>query len=303
MQDNRKEQVFKQAVNVLPRRLQQAALALPPTVWMQCEEVRLRTGQAMMYSIRGREAVVPEAFVSAEDLQEVLSRATRYSVHSFEDNIRQGFVTIEGGHRLGLCGTAILRGDAIGGLRELSSINLRIAGQQFGAADTLMTQIYEENHVHSTLIVSPPAWGKTTLLRDCIRQLSEKGIRVGVADERFEIAGSYDGQPCFALGPTTDVLSGAPKAQAVLQLVKTMSPKVLVMDEITAPEDVQALSYAMHCGVAVIATAHALDFADFRQRPVYQPLLQSNVFSFAAEIRIQQEKREYHVVAVEGVLS
>lgn len=252
----------------------------------------------MTYSRLGREVPLPELMVTLGDLQETLSRATRYSVHCFEENIRSGFVTLEGGHRVGLCGTVVLRGEQIAGIRELSSLNLRIAGEVTGTADVLVHTICPKQQVGSTLVISPPAWGKTTLLRDAIRQLSMKGIRVGVADDRFEIGGVCGGRPCFSLGPTTDILSGAPKAPAVLQLLKTMSPAVLAMDEITAPEDVQALSYAMHCGVAILATAHALDFADFQRRPLYQPLLEADVFAYVAEITMQSGKRDLRIQKV-----
>lgn len=298
MKETGREDLFIQVVSVLPVRLRQAALALPQEVRNTCEELRLRVGQAMHYSMTGQETAVKDTFVSSEDLQEVLSRATRYSVHSFQDMIRQGFVTLEGGHRLGVCGTAVLQSGELSTLRELSSINLRIAGQTLGAADALLPQIYDGETVQSTIIISPPAWGKTTLLRDCIRQLSERGVRVGVADERFEIAGMIQGNACFSLGSTTDILSGVPKAQAMMQLVRTMAPHVLAMDEITAPEDVAALSYAAHCGVSLLATVHALNYDDFINRNLCQPLIKDGFFTRAAEIHLNNGTREYRILSI-----
>lgn len=284
---------FAQAASALPIRFQREALALPPAIRLTCEELRLRAGRPMAYSSMGRETPFGEAPVGAEDLQETLGRATRYSVHSFGESLQNGFVTLEGGHRLGLCGTAIMRDGQVGGIRSLSSVNLRIASQVFGAADGITPGLLQNGRPVSTLILSPPAWGKTTLLRDCIRQLSEGGVRVAVADERCEIAGVSGGAPQFDLGPQTDVLDSAPKADAALLLIKTMSPALLALDEITAPRDVEAVSYAAHCGAAVLATAHALDFADFTRRPLYRRLLESEIFTQVVEISLADGKRCY----------
>lgn len=289
------EDGFIQVVSVLPVRLRQSVLLLPEEIRCQCEELRLRAGQALHYSITGQETVVEGTEVTIQDLQETLSRATRYSVHSFSDMIRQGFVTLEGGHRIGLCGTAVLQNGELSTIRELSSLNLRIAGQQLGAADTVLPEIYDGKQMHSTLIISPPAFGKTTLLRDCIRQLSECGVRVGVADERFEIAGMVQGKASFSLGPTTDSISGAPKAQAAMQLVRTMSPQVLAVDEVTSPEDVTAICYAAHCGVSLLATVHAIDLEDFQRRTISRALLEDGFFTRIIEIHIEDGIRQYRI--------
>lgn len=291
---------FAQAITALPIRLQREALALPPEIRCACEELRLRAGKPMAYSRTGMETAFGKGPISADDLQETLGRATRYSVHSYGESLQNGFVTLEGGHRLGLCGTAVLREGAVSGVRTLSSINLRIASQVPGAADAVLPSLLRDGRPVSTLVISPPAWGKTTLLRDCIRQLSEAGVRISVADERCEIAGSSGGAPQFDLGPQTDVMDGAPKADAALILIKTMSPALLALDEITAPRDVEAVSYAAHCGAAVLATAHALDFADFKRRPLYRQLLRSQIFEQAVEISLHEGVRRYTVRALGG---
>lgn len=295
MIDKRLE-AFSQAIGVLPLRLQHEAQALSGDLQESCEEIRLRVGKPMALSRATREIVFGTGIICPEDLQDTLSRATRYSVHSFGDSIQNGFVTLEGGHRMGLCGTAILRDGLIGGMRSLSSINLRIAVQMIGVADAIIEKIIQKESPISTLIISPPAWGKTTLLRDCVRQLSIHGIRVGVADERCEISGASAGIPQFELGPTTDVLDGAPKAQAAMLLLKTMSPAVLVMDEITAMQDVEAVSYAAHCGASVLATAHALNLNEFQRRPLYQQLLRQQVFGQVIEIVLEQGIRRYNLI-------
>lgn len=291
---------FEQAVAALPGGLQREALALSQETRLSCEELRLRAGRTIAFSSIGHETVFGKQIIRTEDLQETLGRATRYSVHSFGESLQNGFVTLEGGHRLGLCGTAILRDGAVSGIRSLSSINLRIASQVRGAADMVTSSLLKNGWPVSTILLSPPAWGKTTLLRDCVRQLSEQGVRVGVADERCEIAGSAGGIPQFDLGPTTDVLDSAPKAEAALLLLKTMSPALLVMDEITAPRDVEAVSYAAHCGAAVLATAHALNITEFRRRPLYRQLLQDKVFMQAVEITLENGERHYTIHTLGG---
>ncbi|MGN1030973.1 MAG: stage III sporulation protein AA, partial [Butyricicoccaceae bacterium] len=208
------------------------------------------------------------------------------------DSLKQGFLTLAGGHRLGVCGTAVMQHGEISAFRHVSSVNLRIARQIRGAAgEQLVQAVTAEDGIRSTLILSPPGRGKTTLLRDLTRQISEQGQRVGVADERCELSGMYRGTPQFDLGPHTDVLDSCPKAQAAMMLVKTMSPKAVVLDEITSEQDAQAIHYACHCGTAVLASAHALDFSDFSERPLYRKILDMKVFTCIAEIGHERQVR------------
>lgn len=292
-------EAYRQAVAILPLRLQKAALSLPEAIQIQCEELRLRAGAQLRYSTIGQETEILDAMVTAQDLQDLFARATRYSVHSFEESLQYGFITVEGGHRLGLCGMAAMRHGKMSGLRTITSVNLRIAAQCIGAASPVIEEIWHGGQVRSTLIIAAPAYGKTTVLRDAIRQLSARGIRVAAADERCEISGAAEGVAQFDLGQATDILCGAPKAAATIQLIKTMSPQVLAMDEITAPEDVQAMQYAAHCGAAVLATAHALDLASLQRKPLYQPLLADHVFSLAIEIQVENHVRKYHTLPIE----
>lgn len=299
--EEKRRAAFRQAITALPLRLQSEALRLPEQVQGSCEELRLRAGQGMAYSVQGKETATGAGAIAADELQELLSRATRYSVHSFADSLQNGYVTLEGGHRLGLCGAAVVKEGGISGIRQLSSANLRIAAQVLGAGEKLLPQLWDGKRVQSTLIVSPPAWGKTTLLRDLIRLLSLGGVRVGVADERCELSGACGGVPQFDLGPTTDVMSGGAKAEAALLLLKTMSPAVLALDEITAPCDVEAVRYAAHCGAAVLATAHAETLSDLARRPLYKELLQSAVFTRIFSISIENGVRNYHCATPEEV--
>ncbi len=301
MEDIQKRRTaFRQAAATLPLRIQQDVLALSDKIQSQCEELRLRAGRGVSYVIAGQETCLPLSAVATADLEETLGRATRYSVHSFAESLQNGFVTLEGGHRLGLCGAAILRGERIDGIRNLSSINLRIACEHLGAAAALTPHLQKNGRAQSMLILSPPAWGKTTLLRDCVRALSCTGMRVGVADERCELSGSLGGAPQFDLGPTTDIISGGSKSEAALLLLKTMSPAVLALDEITSLRDIEAVSCAAHCGTAVLATAHAYDREDFARRPLYHALLEAGVFDIFTTIRLENDRREYTMTTVGG---
>ncbi len=292
---------FVQAVGCLPARLQNVVLHQNADFSTRCEELRLRAGQPIRAQMDGAERPLSELVVSAEDLRETVSRAARYSVHSFSDALAQGYLPLEGGHRLGVCGTAVLQSGVMTGIRVISSLNLRIARPQSGVADAILPQLLDGSTVHSTLILSPPGFGKTTVLRDLIYQLSERGFRVGVADERGELAAMRDGVPQFPVGAQTDVLDGCSKAVGALLLLKTMSPSVIALDEVTAPADVDAIAFAGHCGVRILATAHAADLQDLSKRPLYQNLLSLAVFERVVCIRKTGHERHYEVQKLGGV--
>lgn len=271
---------MQQAAQCLPAQLRTALHALTHSEQIQCEEIRLRVGQPLTVTLRGRERLLSGREVMQEELEETLRRATAYSVHTFADSLRQGFVTVRGGHRIGVCGqTAVQEGHLLS-YRHISSLNIRIARQIKGAAaDALVQQIHTGDALRSALFLAPPGRGKTTLLRDLARRLSDSGVRTALADERAELAALYEGKPQLDVGRHTDVLDGCPKAEAAMILVKTMSPQLLVLDEITSEADAQAAQYAAHCGTAVLASAHAWNLEDFLLRPLYRGLMEAQIFS------------------------
>ena len=274
---------LEQAAALLPMELRAPVLALPERRKMEAEELRLRVGYPL--SVTGpegeREAPGGPA-VRGEDLRTVLELASQSSVHTVLDRLRGGFVTVCGGHRIGLCGTVRTEGGRITGFGALTSLNIRIAHEIRGSARAVAPQLMGRNGLESTLILAPPGGGKTTLLRDLIRCLSDgDGVpvhRVGVADERGELAGIWAGEAQMSLGRHTDVLDGGPKAQTLLMLLRGMNPQVLAVDEITHPADVEALTQAAGCGVALLATAHGNNVKDISFRPVYRQLLRRNIF-------------------------
>ena len=288
-----KIQCFTDAVSCLPPRLQNAALNIPDWQKEACEELHLRAGHTISAVLDGCEQQIPGIRIGIEDLRETVSRAARYSVHSYGETLAQGYLPLSGGHRLGICGTAVVGRQMITGIRTISSLNLRIACQSLGSAAPVLRQVLTQGSVKNTLILSPPGFGKTTLLRDLIRQISGQGIRVAVADERGELAAMKDGIPQFEIGEQTDVMDGCPKAQGAMLLLKTMSPMVIALDEVTSPQDVEAIAYAGHCGVSVLATAHAADITDLYHRPLYQSLLALQVFEETVTIRKANGVRQY----------
>ena len=290
---------FVQAVQALPLRLRQEALSLPAGDRARAEELRLRAGWPMTAVLPEGERPLGGSPVEGRELEQLVEIASRASLHTVLDQVRRGYLTFEGGHRIGLCGTAALREGEIHALRAISSANLRIARQVKGAAAPVLDGLCPGGRLADTLILAPPGLGKTTLLRDVIRSVSEgegcTPLRVSLADERGEVAAMYSGRPQLEVGRRTDVAEGCPKAQGLMLLLRAMNPQVLAVDEITAPEDVGALITAAGCGVTLLATAHGEGRAGLERRPLYRPLLDEGLFRFLVRIRREGERRIYTI--------
>ena len=295
---------FDGAAALLPYEIRTLALRLPAARKQETEEFRLRVGRPALCSANGAERLLIDETaplpVRASDIAQVLEVATRSSVHSALESLRSGFVTVPGGHRVGVCGTAAIREGEVHMIRSISSLSIRIAKEHRGAADCVLSQLYEEGQFQSTILLSKPGIGKTTLLRDLIRQLSDSGLRVAVADERGEIAALSGQMPQFDVGAHTDVLEGAPKALAMLMLLRTMSPMVLAADEITASEDVSAIETAANCGVTLLATVHAESLADMQSRPALHGILERGIFRRAVVLSRTDGGRDCAVLRLDG---
>ena len=293
---------FEQAAAVLPPELRQQALALPAQERERAEELRLRCGWPMAAVFPEGEVPLGGRKVVPQDLELLIEIASRASVHAVLTQLREGYLTIEGGHRLGLCGTAVLENGQMRNLRALSSVSIRIARQRPGAALPLLSGLMEGGRLCSTLIAAPPGMGKTTLLRDLVRCISDgegtPPLRVGLADERGEVAALYGGVPQLCVGRRTDVIEGCPKAQGAMLLLRAMNPQVLAMDEITAPEDVGALLTAAGCGAVLLATAHG-EGDELTRRPLYRTMLEERIFQRVVSIQRTEQGRSYTVDAPE----
>lgn len=291
---------FDQAAGLLPFGFRQLALSLPRAEQIITEELRLRVGSPISITLPDGEVLLPGCpILTTEDLRMVLEIATKASAHTALDRVRQGYVTVRGGHRLGLCGSVVCKEGAIYNMRCISSINIRIAKQIPGISNELLRSIRSGDTLPSLLVLAPPGAGKTTLLRDLIRGFSSgvggSPLRVGVADERGELGAMWEGVPQLDLGPHTDLIEGCRKADGLMMLLRGMNPQILAVDEITAPEDIDALQTATGCGAALLATAHGNSIADLYKRPLYSTLLQCKIFRKVLRIEKEHGVRRYHV--------
>ncbi len=279
-------------IKVMPKLLKAGLRELTSKQRGQLEEIRLRVGYPVILKIRTEEYGLCEKGLCALGqgiemtrafMTEVLHYMSDFSLYALEDELRQGFITIEGGHRVGLVGKVVLENSQIKTLKYISGMNIRIAHEVRGCSEKVMPYIVSRDKVHHTLIVSPPGCGKTTLLRDVIYQLSEgyKGYgpyTVGVVDERSEIAACYQGIPQNHVGMRTDVLDGCPKTEGMRMLLRAMAPQVVAVDEIGKKEDCEALREMLSAGVSLLCTVHGNDEKECLRRPYLNELLEQGLF-------------------------
>jgi stage III sporulation protein AA len=270
----------------LPDAVRDALSALPGETQAKVEEIRLRADRPLgitgamgepFVTARGLPTGDPaEALVVArEAVAATLERMAGFSLYALEEELRQGYLTLPGGHRVGFVGRAVVRDGRLHSLKWVSGLDIRVARAAPSRALELLGVLVDgRGGIRSTLIVAPPRAGKTTLLRELVRHVSNgapalglAGQAVAVVDERSEIGGAWEGTATLDLGPRTDLLDGCPKADGVFLLVRGMGPRVVATDEIGRPEDARALVEAATAGVRVLATAHADDVASLRARP------------------------------------
>ena len=277
------EQIYKNntVLNYLPKRIRKFLYFIE---WEELEEIRLRLGLPLILQYRdgtfflndkGQTVLIGENLftVTKQDIEEAVELISHSSLYAHENDIKNGYITISGGNRVGISGSAVLKDNHISSLKDISALNYRIAHEIIGSSDRLMDIITDVNRIKSTLIISPPECGKTTLLRDIIRNISNMKLKVSVIDERCEITASFNGHSGYDLGYCCDILTGAPKDEGMLMMLRSMSPHVIATDELGTAEDILAVEKIVNSGVSVVATIHGQNEAQLRKRPDISQLL------------------------------
>ncbi len=294
------------------------------------EEIRIRIGQPVFFHTRRGEFLLMtsgEGYViqkyekekgdevyriTEQDLFEMQNYISNYSLYAFCEELKNGFLTIQGGHRIGIAGGTVNENGRISGISYLTFLNIRVAHEKKGCADEILPKIRgEEGEIYNTLIISPPGAGKTTFLRDCIRILSygrdgygknayEKegavGKKIGLVDERSELAACYHGVPQNDIGPRTDVLDGCNKAEGVMMLLRTMSPEVIAVDELGSEEDFKAVEQAAYSGCRILGTLHAGSIKELQEKPILKRWCKKGVFErFVLIKKGENGERTFHI--------
>ncbi len=287
-------------LRLLPPELKISISQLPPEVQKELAEIRLRVDRPIVLRLSAANLYWEESGAitaqpsrpqiwSRETMNKTLQLISKSSLYAFEEELKNGYITLQGGHRVGLCGRVVLEKGRIKGLKYISGLNLRLARQIKGAAGCL-PELWQGQNCPNVLLFSPPGCGKTTVLRDLIRCLSNQGYTLGVVDERSEIAACYQGIPAMEVGVNTDVLDACPKAAGMLMLLRSMSPQIIATDEVGRPEDVAALQEAVNAGVGIIFTVHAASREDLYRRPVLADLLQMKVINYLVKLDQKPQK-------------
>lgn len=250
------------------------------------QEIRIKVNKPLMFV--GNNGEIKSNYISKlDDVKNIIQRISSYSIYAFEEEIRQGYITIQGGHRVGICGTCVLDGQGLKTIKNISSLNIRVAKDVKGCANSILPHIIKKDSVLNTIIISPPKCGKTTLLRDMARQISNgmdhrlTGKNITIVDERSEIAACYRGAPQMDVGVRTDVLDNCPKSEGIIMAIRSMGPQVIICDEIGTYRDMDSVVAALNSGVNVITTIHGFTEEDLYKRPVFKEVIENKVFKKA----------------------
>lgn len=262
------------------------------------EEIRVRIGQPV-FLYRGQQewifdgqrfqkndSIQSQKYtyrITEQDLLEMQNYISNYSLYAWQEELRNGFLTVQGGHRIGIAGGTSNQNGQISGISYLTFFNIRVAHEKIGCAKEILSKLQQKRHteetaIYNTLLLSPPGAGKTTLLRDCVRSLSYEGRKVGLVDERSEIAACYHGIPQNDIGPRTDVLDGCNKPEGIQMLVRTMSPEIIAVDELGTEEDFRAVEQAAYSGCKVIGSIHAGSMEELREKSVLRKWSERSLF-------------------------
>lgn len=263
--------------------------SIPENRWEGLEEIRIRAGLPVEFLYADRKSL-HFGTVRKEEITEMLNYLSGYSLYALEENLRQGYFTMKGGHRIGVAGRTAREktgkggADAVGGIYDINGLNIRVAHERKGCAKSLAEAIRKQDTIHNTFIVAPPGAGKTTYLRDCVRLLStgdakHPGMKVSVVDERSEIAACFEGVPQNDLGPRTDVLDNCPKERGMLMMLRSMSPQVIAVDELGTEGDFEAVYQAVSTGSRILGTVHAEQLSELSEKPYMKKLMEQGMIS------------------------
>jgi len=290
--------VLEEILPLLPANIRRLVISLDLKLKEKVEEVRIRQGKPLSLSLAEGDILISREgrparqdsdayLVTPADMESLINLLSGSSLYALEEELRSGFITLPGGHRAGITGKAVLDGGKVKTLKYLSCCNIRVSREIYGAASEVLPQIINKKcgGIYHTLLLSPPRCGKTTILRDLIRQISSgapayglPGLTVGLVDERSEIAGCCRGIPQRDVGIRTDVLDGCPKAEGMMMLLRSMGPQVIATDEIGRREDADALEEVLNAGVKILTTAHGSSLAELAERPVFSNLIRTKTF-------------------------
>lgn len=247
------------------------------------QEIRIKVGKPIILNSFKGERILKYT-VTSEDIKQILVKISNYSLYAYEEEIKQGYITIKGGHRIGIAGECVIVGGIIRTIKNISSLNIRICREVIGSSNEVMKYIAKDNRIYNTLIVAPPKCGKTTILRDIARNVSSgmniinlSGKKVSIIDERSEIAACFNGVPQMDVGVRTDVLDNCLKREGMLMAIRSLSPEVLICDEIGTKGDIEALLMAFNSGVNVVVTLHGFSIDDIYKRKVFKQLLDNSI--------------------------
>lgn len=264
------------------------------------EEIRIRINLPIIVKLEEKEKII-DYKVSTEDINYIFQKICENSIYAYQNQIANGFVTIKGGNRVGIVGTAVVQNGKVTNLNYVSGLNFRIAQEIIGCSNKIMPNIIRGKTIYNTLIIAMPGMGKTTLLRDIIRNLSNgftdgntkiKGQNISVIDERGEISATYRGSSQNDLGIRTDVLNDIPKAIGMKMAIRSMAPQIIAADEIGSVDDVNAIQYAICCGIKGIFTAHGNSVEDVKKNTELKSLIDNKIFEKFIIIKKEDGRRK-----------
>ncbi len=282
-------------INYMVDKLNYIFSFIPDEFFAEIEEIRIRAEKPIIIIHKGTEYFISNEgqlcnsindsyIVNSSEIIKIMELISNYSLYAFDEELRNGYLTLPGGHRVGITGKVVQERNFVKTIKNINGLNIRISHEIKGCANKIISYIINRNEVNHTMIISPPACGKTTLLRDIVRQLSDgiygliNGQAISIADERSEIAGCYMGIPQNDVGIRTDVLDGCPKAEGMIMLLRSMSPKIIAVDEIGKEEDIHAINHIINAGIKLICTVHGSSIDEVIKKPILEDLVAKNIF-------------------------